>query len=230
MPWLRCLALSVLVLMVWGCTMSAPAVIRAPVKRPLYYYVGAMEVPLRGNPDPQSKVTAQVTLNERVEKLDQSPNGWFKVVTSDRRFGWASERYFKVDPVTEFYVIRSDSCLRSSPNEKARAVANLRLNDQVQLSTPHPRQGWVQVQVQRNHSQGWMELKDLSLDQVEIRRRTRRPPAGRVVQSKEEAADSAKEAPSSPPALAPTPAQAAPSPAENGQPVRKARPERFDRF
>ncbi|RLA89967.1 MAG: hypothetical protein DRG58_03585 [Deltaproteobacteria bacterium] len=236
MSWFRFLVLSALVVVLGGCATATPTPVAAPVERALYYYVGAKELDLRQDPNPQSDVTATVTLNERVEKTDQSSEGWFKVVTADGRSGWASEKYFKLDEVTDFYVNRWGRRLRTTPNVKAQAVTKLRLNDQVKLLDPHPQQGWVRVQVQRDQSQGWLELRDLSLDRVVVRRTIRRAaPAGSTKgEAETEAASKAleEEAPAEPSTFAPAPAQAAPpSTGPKATPTgRKVRPEMFEPF
>jgi SH3-like domain-containing protein len=230
MPWYKFLALwGALGLGVWGCATPGPTVAPTPVEREAYFYVGAKELDLRTAPEPQSSVSAQVTLNERVKKIDQSPKGWFKVETADGRTGWASEKYFKLDQVLDFYVSRWVR-LRAAPDNRAKSVARLRVNDQVKLLDPHPRQGWAQVQAQRDQQTGWIELRYLSLDRVVVRRRIRRAPTAAPEKAAEEAApETAEEAPAKPSILAPAPAKAAP-PAKKTPPARKARPEMFDRF
>lgn len=233
MCWCRLLAVcGVVGLGLWGCATAGPTVVSPPVERALYYYVGAKELDLHTAADPQSSVSATVTLNERVQKTDQSPTGWFLVQAADGRSGWASERYFKLDPVTDFYVAKWGVRLRAAADNKAKAVSKLRLNDSVKLLDPNPRQGWVQVVVERNQSTGWIELRNLSKDRVVVRRRIRRAPATPGAAAEEATKEAAEEAPETPSLLTPAPAEAAPPPAKKKPipPRRKARPEMFEPF
>lgn len=221
-----CLVLCLgLVLGAWGCATTETAKVAAPREEPkVFYYVGAMDLALKSAPDPNSSDVGRVTLNEKVEQLQRSAN-WFQVRTADGRTGWANEKYLTLRPVADLYVRRWGVNLKASPAGSAKSVTRTRINDRVKLLEKGS-QGWARVTVDRTQSTGWLELKDLSVERVVVRR-VRRAKAGPAKPGEEEAA--AEEA-AEPSLLGPAPAQAAPPPAKKAPARPKTRPEMFDPF
>ena len=82
-----------LVLGLLGCASGSAE--RIPVPREeikVYYYVGAVEGTLKSSPDYESADVGPLELNERVEKLELGPAGWFRVRTQDGHQGWINEK------------------------------------------------------------------------------------------------------------------------------------------
>ncbi len=70
-----------------------------PVEPQVFYYVTANNLPLRVYPMYSSGVVGSVFLNERVEKLGDSPQGWIKVRSlRDGSAGWVPARYLSPHP------------------------------------------------------------------------------------------------------------------------------------
>lgn len=70
-----------------------------PVEPPVYFYVTANSLPLRVYPLYSSGVVGTVYLNERVEKLGDSPQGWVKVRSlRDGSSGWVPARFLATAP------------------------------------------------------------------------------------------------------------------------------------
>jgi uncharacterized protein YgiM (DUF1202 family) len=213
-----------LVLGLWGCATTETAPVAPPRAEPkVFYYVGAMDLALKNAPDAASSDVGRVTLNERVEQLQRSAN-WFQVRTADGRTGWANEKYLALRPVSDLYVRRWGLRLKASPADSAKGVARLRLNDRAKLLEQNS-QGWAKVTVDRTQSTGWLELKNLSVDRVVVRR-FRRARTGPAKPGEEEAPP--EEA--GPSLLGPTPAEAAPPPAKKAPARPKTRPEMFEPF
>ncbi len=224
-----------LALWLWGCASPEPArVAPPPVDTRVHYFVGRLGVSLKSAPDPGSSDVAPVALNERVESLERGAAGWFQVRTADGRQGWISDRYLKIDPVTQLYVRRWGARLREAPESRGKTIVRMRVNDQVKLVDQQPGD-WVKVTVERTQNTGWVEMRDLSLDRVVLRARKRKPAApGTPAEAAEEAAaeEAAPEeaAPAKPSVLEPAKAEAAPPPAEKAPPRRKAKPGMFEPF
>jgi len=71
-----------------------------PSYPPYYYYVAANNIALRTYPMYSSGVTGTALLNDRVEKLGDSPQGWTKVRSlRDGSEGWILTRYLSPQPV-----------------------------------------------------------------------------------------------------------------------------------
>ena len=217
---------------VWGCATAEPAarVEPAPVERATFFYVSAMELPLKSAPDPGSSTTATASLNDRVQQLERQ-GSWFQVRTADGRQGWANDRDLSLSPTTGLFVRRWGVSLRAEPQGGSKSLARLRANDQVTLQDKNP-QGWAKITVARTGNTGWLELKDLSLSKVAVRRVTR-PKSGAATSAPEEAAEpevTAPPAPAAPSLLGPKPATAAPPPAKPApSPApRKAKPGMFE--
>lgn len=222
----------VLALAVWGCATATVPVAPPRPEIKSYFYIGMVELDLKSLPDPASSDAAKVSLNERVEMLERGPAGWMLVRTADGRQGWANEKFLKIDPVTDLYVRRWGLRLRATPDNRGKTVARLRANDQVKLLDLNPH-GWAQVVVQRTQSTGWLELNNLSVDQVVVRVRKRRPATkegAKEAASEEAAPEEAEAAPAKPGLLGPSPAEAAPPPEKKMPTQRKAKPGMFDPF
>jgi uncharacterized protein YgiM (DUF1202 family) len=221
----------VMILGFLGC--AAGKVEVAPAPRPeikSYYYVSAQEMDLKNAPSYESSNVGKVNLNERVEKVELGPSGWFQVRTAGGRQGWINEKYLKIDPVSEFFVQRWGVRLKAAPGGTSKAIANLRPNDQVKLLEKTP-QGWAKVSVARLQETGWVEMRDLSVDRVVIRPVRRKPVRAAKEPAEEEATEEVKEPqPSAPSLLAPSPAKAEPPPAEEVPSQPKVKPERFEPF
>jgi len=221
----------------WGCATAEPVKVEpAPVERATFFYVGAMELALKSAPDPGSSTAANVRLNERVQQLERQ-GSWFLVRADDGRQGWANDRDLTLRPVTDLYVRRGGVSLRAAPQGTSKSLARLRTNDQVTL-VDKDSQGWAKITVGRLGQTGWLEIKDLSLSKVAVRRVVRAKGAG-AAPAEEEAAEAAE--PTAPPAaappaapglLAPKAATAAPPPAEPAPATapRKAKPGMFEPF
>lgn len=213
-------------LALWGCASGGGAT-PAPVTRveqPVMYYVSAMQLTLKSAPDPASADAGQVSLNDRVERLERQ-GSWFKVRTADGREGWANDRDLSLRPVSDLYARRWGLSLKDSPSGAAKTVARLRTNDQVKVLETN-NQGWARVTVARTRNTGWLEIKDLSPDKVVVRRyRKAKTAAGKP---DEEAA--VEEAPPAPAVLGPGKAEAAPPPAKKAPGKPKTRPDMFEPF
>lgn len=221
-------------LVVWGCATTEPAKVAAPpVDRPVQFYLGAIDLPLKSAPDPSSQDGAKVNLNERVQSVERGAAGWFLVRTADGRQGWVSDKYLKIDPVTNLYVRRWGAKLQASPDERGKTILRLRANDEVRLLDQQPR-GFAQVTVGRTQDTGWVKVNDLSVGRVVVRARKHRPTAPGSPPAAEEPpveeAPPAPSAPAKPSILEPSPAQAAPPPAGKQPPKPKAKPGMFDPF
>lgn len=228
----RLLILLSLVLGLWGCATAEPVKVEtAPVERATFFYVGAMELPLKSAPEPGSSTTATVSLNERVQQLERR-GSWFQVRAEDGRQGWANDRDLSLDPQKELYVRRWGVSLKAEPQGSSKSLARLRANDQVTLQDKNT-QGWAKITVARTGNTGWLELKNLSLSKVAVRRVTRSK-SGAAASETEEAVEpevSTPPAPAAPSGLAPKAATAAPppKPAPSTAP-RKAKPGMFEPF
>lgn len=231
----RLFLLIILVGGVWGCATAEPVKVEtAPVERATFFYVGAMELALKSAPDPGSSTTATVSLNERVQQLERQ-GSWFQVRAEDGRQGWANDRDLDLRPKTDLYVRRWGVSLKAEPQGSSKSLARLRANDQVSLQDKNP-QGWAKITVARTGNTGWLELKDLSLSKVAVRRVTR-PKSGAATPVAEEAVEPEVTTPAPPPAapslLGPKPATAAPPPAAKPAPSpapRQAKPGMFEPF
>lgn len=70
-----------------------------PAEPTVYYYVVTNSLPLRVYPMYSSGVVGTVYLNERVEKLGESPQGWVKVRSlRDGSAGWVPARFLAPGP------------------------------------------------------------------------------------------------------------------------------------
>ena len=213
----RLLMLLSLVSGLWGCATAEPMKVEtAPVERATFYYVGTMELPLKSAPEPGSTTAATVSLNDRVQQLERR-GSWFLVRSEDGRQGWANDRDLDLRPKTEMYVRRWGLSLRSEPHGSSKSLARLRTNDQVTLQDKNP-QGWAKITVARTGNTGWLELKDLSLTKVAVRRVIRSKRGAGATPEAEEAVEPAASPPEAPPAapgiLGPKAAEAAPPPAK----------------
>jgi uncharacterized protein YgiM (DUF1202 family) len=231
----RWMALSlVLGLGLWGCATAETAKVEAPpVERPVYYYVGGLNVSLKSAPDPHSSDTGRLTVNARVKMVKRSAS-WFLVQTQDGSQGWVSEKYLALRPVADFYVSRG-GYLRSAPESRSQSLTRLRMNDRVKLLETNPA-GWARVTLDRTGNTGWIEMDNLSTSKVAVRR-YRRPSKGAAkTGSAEEGPATPGEAspggvtPASPSGPGPKAAEAAKTPAKPAPPQPKARPEMFDAF
>jgi len=224
-----------------GCaTSGGPTVAPPPTEYKSYFFVGAVEMPLKSNPEASAPDATRLTLNERVEMVEKGSAGWMLVRAADGRQGWANERDLKLSPISQLYVRRWGVRLKASPDAGSKSVARLRANDTVKLLDETPSQ-WAHISVDRTQANGYVELSNLSVDRVTIRyRKSTRSTAAKPGQepAKEEAeaaaeaeAEAAEEAPASTSVIGPSPAQAAPPPAEKKPPAhRKAKPGMFDPF
>jgi uncharacterized protein YgiM (DUF1202 family) len=205
----------------------------APVERATFFYVGAMELALKSSPDPGSSNTATINLNDRVQQLERR-GSWFLVRSEDGRQGWANDRDLHLRPVADLYVRRGGLSLRAAPQGGSKSLTRVRTNDQVTLLEKNP-QGWAKITVARTGDTGWLELKDLSLSKVAVRRVVRSK-GGTAAPAEEEVAEPTAPPSETPPAapslLEPKAATAAPPPAKPapaGEP-RKAKPGMFEPF
>ncbi|MBU4231017.1 MAG: hypothetical protein KKD99_04480 [Proteobacteria bacterium] len=227
----RLLILMSLVLGLWGCATAEPVKVEtAPVERATFFYAGAMELPLKSTPEPGSSTAATVSLNERVQQLERR-GGWFLVRADDGRQGWANDRDLGLSPKTELYVRRWGVSLKSEPQGSSKSLARLRANDQVTLQDKNP-QGWAKITVARTGNTGWLELKNLSLSKVAVRRVTRPKSGTPTAEEAVEPEASTPEAPAAPSGLAPKAATAAPAPPKPAPSTapRKAKPGMFEPF
>jgi uncharacterized protein YgiM (DUF1202 family) len=225
----RLLILMSFVLGLWGCATAEPVTVAtAPVEQATYFYVGAMELPLKSAPEAGSSTAATVSLNERVQQMERK-GGWFQVRTEDGRQGWANDRDLSLTPHKELYVRRWGVSLKSEPQGSSKSLGRLRANDQATLQDRNS-QGWAKITVARTGKTGWLEFKNLSLTKVRVRRVTR-PRKG--TSTAEEAVAPEESTPAAAPsALGPKAAEAAPAPpkpAPSNAP-RKAKPGMFEPF
>ncbi|AEB10137.1 SH3 domain-containing protein [Desulfobacca acetoxidans] len=73
----------------------------SPPPYPGYYYINASRINLHTYPMYSSGVTGVVQLNERVEKLGDSPQGWAKVRSlRNGSEGWLLRGYLSLEPVS----------------------------------------------------------------------------------------------------------------------------------
>jgi uncharacterized protein YgiM (DUF1202 family) len=224
----------VLGLGLWGCATGETTRVEAPpVKLPVYYYVGGLNVTLKSAPDPHSKDTGRLAINERVKMVKRSAS-WFLVQAPGGNQGWVNEKYLALQPVADFYVSHWGH-LRSTPKTRSKRIARIRVNDRVKLLETNPA-GWAKVTVNRTGKTGWIELSNLSTRKVAVRRYRRPSKAAAKTGSAAEGPAAAGEAPpgaitpSSPSSLGPKAAEAAEAPAKQAPPKPKARPEMFDAF
>ena len=223
----------VLGLVCWGCAAaSSPPPSPPALQLKTFYYIGAMGVHLKGQPDAASPDTGTVKLNEKVQSLKRQ-GSWFQVRTASGQEGWANERDLKLNPVSDFYVRRWGVRLRQAPQGRAKTVERLRPNDQVKLLDQND-QGWARVTNTRSQKTGWLEMSDLATDRVVVHRRYRSKSGkkGTASPASGPAPAETQPEPASPPPggiLTPAPAQAAPPPAK-APAVRKQRPELFEPF
>ena len=67
---------------------------QAKAPEPQYYFVAVRRLTLRREPRVEAEAIKLLQLNDQVEKLDQSPSGWFKVRQPlSGAVGWAPEHY-----------------------------------------------------------------------------------------------------------------------------------------
>ncbi|AEB09748.1 SH3 domain-containing protein [Desulfobacca acetoxidans] len=231
----RLLMLISLALGVWGCATTEPVKVEtAPVERETFFYVGAIELPLKSSPEPDSSIVASVSLNDRVQQLERR-GSWFLVRSEDGRQGWANDRDLELRPISELYVRRWGVSLRAEPQKSSKSLVRLRTNDQVTLLEEKPK-GWVKISVPRTGKTGWLELSDLSLTKVAVRRVIRSKSGGTASAATEEVVEEAgtipEEAPPSgvPSLLEPKPAAAATPPAKPAPAAEphKAKPGMFE--
>jgi uncharacterized protein YgiM (DUF1202 family) len=222
---------------VWGCAAPEPARVAPPVETPVQFYLGALDLHLKSAPDPGSQDGARVSLNERVQSLERGAGGWFLVRAADGRQGWVSDKFLKVDPVTNLYVRRWGAKLQATPDDRGKTLQRLRANDEIQLLDPQPKD-FARVTLGRTQDTGWVKVDDLSMARVVVKARKRRvaAPAGssraaeEAEESQAEEAADAPVAPAKPSVLGPPAAEAAPPPGDK-QPARpKAKPGMFDPF
>lgn len=222
-----------------GCaTSGGPATVAPPpTEYKSYFYVGAIEMALKSNPEASAPDSSRLTLNERVEMVEKGSAGWMLVRSADGQQGWANERDLKLSPISQLYVRRWGVRLKASPDAGSKSVTRLRANDTVKLLDETPSQ-WAHISVDRTQAAGYVELRNLSVDRVTIRyRKSTRSTAAKPGQepAKEEAeaeaeAEAAEEAPASTSVIGPAKAEAAPPPAEKAPAHRKAKPGMFDPF
>jgi SH3-like domain-containing protein len=225
--------LAALVLGVFGCAATEPVRVEAPVvERATFFYVAKVELSLKSAPEDAASDAATVALNDRVQQLERR-GSWFLVRTDDGRQGWANDRDLGLRPVSELFVRRWGVRLRTAQGEKSKIVSRLRQNDRVQLVDKDP-QGWAKVTVARTGETGWLEMRDLSTDQVVVRVRRAKP--GEAGPAAAEAAEMPPEAAPAPETAAPAPAtppkaaEAAPPPAKTAPATRRAKPGMFEPF
>jgi SH3-like domain-containing protein len=214
-----------LVMGLWGCASGggAPVATAPRVEQPVMYYVSAMQLTLKSSPDPASADAGQVSLNDRVERLERK-GSWFQVRTADGRQGWANDRDLSLRPVSDLYARRWGLRLKASASDAAKTLARLRTNDQVKVLETN-NQGWARVTVARTQNTGWLALKDLSTEKVAVRRyRRAKTAAGKAG---EEAAPEGAPAATG---LGPSKAEAAPPPAKKAPSRPKTRPDMFEPF
>jgi uncharacterized protein YgiM (DUF1202 family) len=97
------LFLLIMVWGLWGCATGTVAPTAMPPREDIkvYYYVAAQELNLKSAPSDDSPDIGKVRFNERVEKVERGPAGWFLVRSGDGRQGWISEQYLTVKPASE---------------------------------------------------------------------------------------------------------------------------------
>lgn len=78
-----------------------PATAVALTPGPPLFYVAVENLNLRMLPSTSSRIITVLNLNDKVEKLDQNPSGWFQVRRlRDGAVGWVAARYLEYFPVS----------------------------------------------------------------------------------------------------------------------------------
>ena len=163
------------------------------------YYITANDVPLRDGPSPDSPVIKKLQQGDRVKKVDQNAQGWWRItVEIDNSLGWVpasmvSESFEK--PRTEpasgksiRFVAAPNINLNALPLISSMVVKVLKLNDKMEiLSQAGPQ--WYKVRELSGGAEGWIQarfLKDspVSPERPVIRKKAAKKPL-RAVPKKE---------------------------------------------
>jgi uncharacterized protein YgiM (DUF1202 family) len=123
---------------------------------PAFFYVSANSEYLRECSDYNCRGLELLRRGDRVEKLDQDPRGWWRVMSlKSRKVGWIP--VFAVSPQSGppfMYVNVSSLALRSGPGTSYKMIGTLSLNDQVEVMNMGAG-GWAQVRDVRRNFFGW---------------------------------------------------------------------------
>ncbi len=123
---------------------------------PAFFYVSAVSEYLRECADYNCRGLELLRRGDRVEKLDQDPRGWWRVMSmKTKRVGWLPVFAVSPQPGPPYmYVNVSSLALRAGPGTSHRMIATLSLNDRVEVLSMGPG-GWAQVRDVRRNLIGW---------------------------------------------------------------------------
>jgi uncharacterized protein YgiM (DUF1202 family) len=135
------------------------------------YYITANDVPLRDGPSPDSPVMKKLQQGDRVKKVDQNAQGWWRImVETDNSLGWVpasmvSERFEKgkTEPTpgkSIHFVAAPNINLNALPLISSRVVKVLKLNDKMEILS-HSGPKWCKVRELNGGTEGWIQARFL---------------------------------------------------------------------
>ncbi len=139
-----------------------------------FYFVNEDAANLRECPRRDCLALQQLSRGERVQKVEEGPQGWWRVlVLSSRSLGWLpaaalterSQEARRQHPSRNYYYVKALRLnLRAQPSTRSEVIRTLKLNDQVQKI--EQKEGWIKVRQPSSGAVGWVlgrELESLPL-------------------------------------------------------------------
>jgi len=135
------------------------------------YYITANDVPLRDAPSPDGPVMKKLQQGDRVKKVDQNGQGWWRImVEKDNFLGWVpasmvSESFKQVitghTPGKNLHFVAAPNTnLNALPLISSIVVKVLNLNDKMEiLSQAGPK--WYKVRELSGGAEGWIQARFL---------------------------------------------------------------------
>jgi uncharacterized protein YgiM (DUF1202 family) len=152
------LLLAALAMLAGACAMPAP-----PGSPAGYYYLTSDMTYMRDAGAYNANVVGQLYKGERVEKLEDSGAGWWRVHSGrSGLYGWVAGKLFSPVPVPVPHLLVTQTVnLRECPRIYCPSLQMLSRGDRVQKVEQND-QGWVRVLVVKSRNLGWLPAKALS--------------------------------------------------------------------
>ena len=141
-----------------------------------FYYIAADSLEMRDCPSPDCPLGKILLKGDRVQKIDQNDQGWFRVLAEkDAGIGWipaaqVSDQAVKPEakPAPEkdyYYAAAANVNLYSLPLFSSKVVKTLPLNEKMEKLAQHG-QDWFKVRHPNSGAEGWAAAKDLKTSPV----------------------------------------------------------------